>query len=327
MKRAIAAIAACSLFAACSQTSPEAPAVSSEAARKPRAYASVYPWAFALSRIAGDRMDAASVTPAGAEPHEFEPGARELARISGAKVFAWNGAGMDPWAEGAAREVAKAGGVAVEASSGIATERSGHGEEEEDHCHEEGGHEERGHHEGHEHGPLDPHVFLDPVLLKAGAEKIAAALSEADPAGSGAYRANMGKLGADLDALDAAFSGGLAKCALREAFVGHDAFGYLARRYKFETVAVSGLSPEEEPSPARLAELTKMARAKGVGYVFFETTASPKVAETLAREAGVATLALNTVETLSPAQAAAGKDYLSLQRENISALRTALRCE
>ena len=106
----------------------------------------------------------------------------------------------------------------------------------------------------------------------------------------------------------------------------HAAFTYLARRYGLTQVPVLGIASESEPSPADLARLVRFARKAGVKYIFFETLVSPKLAETLAREVGAKTLILNPVEGLTKEEAAAGKDYVALMRENLANLRTALEC-
>jgi zinc transport system substrate-binding protein len=106
----------------------------------------------------------------------------------------------------------------------------------------------------------------------------------------------------------------------------HDAFGYLARAYGLTQDAIAGLAPESEPTPQRLAELAAKVRADGTNTIFYETLVSPKVAQTLAREAGVGTAVLDPLEGLSEDDAKAGKTYVSVMRENLAAVRQALGC-
>jgi zinc transport system substrate-binding protein len=108
--------------------------------------------------------------------------------------------------------------------------------------------------------------------------------------------------------------------------VSHDAFGYLASAYGLQQEAIAGLSPEAEADPARLDELAKLVESQGITTVFTETLVSPELAETLAREVGVQTAVLNPIEGLTEEQQAAGEDYISLQRENLTTLREALGC-
>jgi zinc transport system substrate-binding protein len=114
---------------------------------------------------------------------------------------------------------------------------------------------------------------------------------------------------------------GLGNCAVDTLVTSHDAFGYLAAAYGLEQVAVAGLSPEDEASPRRLAEVAAQAEAAGVTTIFFEESVSPKVAESLAREVGATATVLSPLE-LAPESG----DYLSAMRDNLQRLRTALGC-
>jgi zinc transport system substrate-binding protein len=106
----------------------------------------------------------------------------------------------------------------------------------------------------------------------------------------------------------------------------HAAFGYLAARYGLHQVAITGLDPEAEPSARRLASLAELVRRSGTGTVFFERLVSPKLAETVAREAGATAAVLDPIEGLTPSESQSGATYLSLMRQNLAALRLALRC-
>jgi zinc transport system substrate-binding protein len=163
----------------------------------------------------------------------------------------------------------------------------------------------------------DPHVWLDPVRFAEVVERVAAALDRQYAAA---------KPVAALRALDREFARGLAHCQRREIVTAHEAFGYLARRYRLTQVAITGLSPEAEPTPQRLEEVIDRVRMTGATTVFFETLVSPRLAETVARETGARTAVLNPIEGLTEEQVDPGKDYLSLMRENLAALRTALGC-
>ncbi len=155
---------------------------------------------------------------------------------------------------------------------------------------------------------------------------VAGALSEADPANRATYEANAGAYSRELDELDAAFTAGLATCDRRVLVTAHEAFGYLAARYGLTQDAIAGLEPESEPSPQRLADLARKVRADGTTTIFYETLVSPKVAESLAREAGVRTAVLDPLEGLTDDDAKAGRTYVSGMRENLAALRQALGC-
>jgi zinc transport system substrate-binding protein len=108
--------------------------------------------------------------------------------------------------------------------------------------------------------------------------------------------------------------------------VAHASFTYPARRYRLIQVPVMGLSPDSEPSPARLARIVRFARQHQVKVIFFETLVNPRLAETLAREVGARTLALNPIEGLTRDDEAVGRGYVELMEENLKNLRTALEC-
>jgi zinc transport system substrate-binding protein len=199
-------------------------------------------------------------------------------------------------------------------------EDHGHGHEEEDHGHEE---EDHGHGDGHDHGPEDPHVWLDPDRLATIADEVAAVLSDLDPDHADEYLTRAAALRTDLVALDTEYAEGLASCERREIVVGHAAFGYLADRYDLRQIAVAGLSPEDEPTPQRLAQVARQAEEYGATTIFFEVLASPRVAQVIADQVGAETAVLDPIEGLAPGS---DEDYFSLMRSNLTSLRTALGC-
>jgi zinc transport system substrate-binding protein len=157
----------------------------------------------------------------------------------------------------------------------------------------------------------DPHVWLDPILYARIAERIGAALHAPGRADA---------LVADLKNLDRAYRRGLAHCVRREIVTSHEAFGYLARRYGLEQVAITGLTPEAEPTAQDLERVVKVVRRTHATTVFFEPLVSPRLARTVAREVGARTAVLDPIESSN------GPAYLELMRRNLRALRQALGC-
>jgi zinc transport system substrate-binding protein len=180
--------------------------------------------------------------------------------------------------------------------------------------------------EPHAESGLDPHFWLDPELMTTVVDEVEAALSAASPADAETFRANARAYRTELDTLDADYRQGLDSCARHEIVTSHAAFYYLASRYGLTQLPIVGLSPDAEPSPQRLAELADQIEADGVTTVFYETLVSPHVAETLAREAHVATAVLNPIEGLTKQQIDDGANYLTVMRDNLAALRKALDC-
>jgi zinc transport system substrate-binding protein len=159
----------------------------------------------------------------------------------------------------------------------------------------------------------DPHVWLDPMRYAAMARGVAEAVG--DPSAAD-------ELIAELEKLDREFRTGLAECERREIVTSHAAFGQLAKAYGLKQIALTGLSPEVEPSARDLEELVETVKRSGATTVFFEPLVSPALAETVAREAGVQTAALDPLEGLSNDDS----DYFSVMRDNLRALREALGC-
>ena len=270
---------------------------------RPQVVAAFYPLFEAAQRVGGDRVQVRNLTPAGSEPHDLELNSRQVDQIEDAAVVLFLGRGFQPALEKAAE---RAQGTKVDVLSGLGNLRpAGAGDDKLE---------------------VDPHVWLDPTLLKAIVGEVTAALATADPANRATYEANGRAYSGELDELDAAFTAGLANCDRRVMVTAHSAFGYLAGRYNLSQEAIAGLEPESEPSPQRLADLARKVRADGTTTIFYETLVSPKVAESLAREAGVRTAVLDPLEGLSDEDAKAGKTYVSVMRENLAALRQALDC-
>ena len=270
---------------------------------RPQVVAAFYPLFEAAQRVGGDRVQVRNLTPAGSEPHDLELSSRQVDQIEDAAVVLFLGRGFQPALEKAAE---RAKGTKVDVLAALGDLRpAGSGDDKLD---------------------VDPHVWLDPRHLKTIVGEVAGALAAADPANRAAYEANARAYSGDLDQLDAAFASGLANCDRRVIVTAHSAFGYLASRYGLTQDAIAGLEPESEPSPQRLADLARKVRADGTTTIFYETLVSPKVAESLAREAGVGTAVLDPLEGLSEEDAKAGRTYLSAMRDNLAVLRQALGC-
>ena len=266
--------------------------------------ASFYPLAEAASRVGGDLVSVENLTPPGVEPHDLELAPDDIEAIANADVIVYLGGGFQPAVEDALAEAEHA--VTVDALMAVAPHTAPASEAE---------------------GlTVDPHVWLDPARFEEIARAVAGALSEADPANEATYTANAQAYVAEVAALDEDFRTGLSDCERTTIVTSHEAFGYLADAYGLTQVGILGLSPDAEPDPRRLAELRDLVEREGVTTIFAEELVSPKVAETLANEAGVQVAVLNPIESLTEAHEKAGEDYLSLMRENLDTLRKALDC-
>lgn len=259
-----------------------------------------YPLQYLAERIGGADVQVTSLAQPGAEPHDLELSPRQLERVATADLVLYlrtlqpavdDAVGLNSPAMSLDLLSATTVQPAQEAGTGNGT------------------------------GPVDPHVWLDPVRYAQLAAAVTSRLAEVDPAHAGTYRSNGTALAADLSALDREFAGGLAHCQRTQIVTTHTAFGYLAGRYGLQQVGIAGLSPDEEPSPRKLDEVRRFAEANGVTTIFYEDRVSPKYAQTVAQEVGAKTAVLSPLEVVEP-----GQDYPSVMRTNLATLRGALGC-
>ncbi|MBI5729012.1 MAG: zinc ABC transporter substrate-binding protein [Candidatus Magasanikbacteria bacterium] len=298
---ALLAFLAITYFTMTTGTRNRPPAV----ANKLRVVTSFYPLYYFATQIAGDKAIVYNITPAGAEPHDYEPTTQDMAHIEDSKLLILNGGKLEAWGDKVKNTLQNTATIIVSVGDDIANQKV-----------IEDGETVR-----------DPHVWLDPVLAKKEATTIADSLAAVDPANANFYENNATQLLAKLDALDQKYRQDLSSCKQKNIATAHTAFGYLAREYEFEQIAISGLSPDAEPSAKKLADVTDYVKKHNIKYIFFESLVSPKLAETLAYETGAKTLVLNPLEGLTNQEIAQGQDYFTVMRNNLKNLQTALDCK
>lgn len=259
--------------------------------------AAFYPVAWAAERVGGTRVAVENLTPPGAEPHDLELSTDQRDAVEDAAVVFVLGRGFQPAVEAAAE---RRDGPTV---SLLDRRAIGGG------------------------ASSDPHVWLDPSRMIAIVDAVRRGLSDAGPEDRARFRRRAADTVKELEALDERFREGLAECRLDTFVTSHEAFGHLADAYGLRQEGVAGISPDAEPDARRLGELADLVREHGITTVFTEELVSPRIAETLAREAGgVRTEVLNPLEGLSPAERRAGDDYVSVMDANLAKLRAALDC-
>lgn len=305
-----------------------------------------YPFAYVAEQIAGDKAEVTNFLSPGTDAHDLELSPKQITEVAEAAVIVYQenyqGAMDEAVEQQASGKVVETGSflsllASEEEAHDHETEQAGETEaEHEGHDHEgdaehadhsedaDHDHEAEADHEGHDHGVFDPHVWLDPANIAAIGDHLAETLGEIDPDNAQVYTDNAAALSNKMTELDTEFSTGLANCEVNTFITNHAAFGYLAHRYELEQIGISGLSTEEEPSPARIAEVQELAREHQVTTIFTETAASPKVAESIAGDLGLTTQVLDPLETLSPDSD--GSDYVEVMHSNLERLRAANRC-
>jgi zinc transport system substrate-binding protein len=279
--------------------------------------AAMYPLEFVATAIGGDLVSVENFTPPGVEPHDLELTPSQVVTLDDADLLLFI-SGFQPALEEAAQQSAPADSLDLLSLKGLNLLTAA----EDDHGH--GGGEEHADEEAHSDEEMvsDPHVWLDPERLIVVAKAVASKFSEVDPANSETFESNLSAFVTKLENLDEKFVSGLASCERDLIVTSHAAFGYLADAYGLSQEAISGLSPESEPTPKRLNEIGKEAKADGTTTIFFETLASPKVAQTLADDLNIEAAILDPIEGISE-----GQTYFSIMESNLKALQKALNCK
>lgn len=291
--------------------------------------ATVYPAYDIAKQVGGDKVNVTLLVPPGTEPHDWEPTVKDLKAVGQAKVFIYNGAGLEPSEKLLAPDILKEAkpvelAKSVELMPIKTVDLDGEAEADHDHDHhiDAAHHDDDGH--DHHHGTVDPHIWLNPMNVAKEVDAVVAAFSEADPANKDYYEANGKAYKEKLTALDSQYRAFAATIPNKELVVTHEAFGYLANRYGFTQLGIMGVAPDAEPTPERMASIISFVKAHKVKAIFSEELVNPKLAEAIAKETGAKVYMLNPVEGLTEEQMKAGATYLSIMEDNLKVLKTAL---
>ena len=268
-------------------------------AGKKTIYASFFPVAEFVKMIGGDKYEVKTIIKTSEEPHSFELTSQAMKDLEGADLIAYNGAGMESFIDDLKDNV-KDDDKFLDLSDGLTLLDSSK--------------------EGSDMASINPHTWLSIKNAKVMVDNIYRKLASMDPANEKYYKDNLDKVLAKFDDLDKKFTDELAKVKDKEKYfvVSHAAFNYLADDYGLKQVAVTGISPEEEPSAKDLKTIADFVKEKNIKTIFFEGKATPKVAETLAKNTGTKTSTLYTMENLDDDMVAKG--YIGLMEENLKAL-------
>ncbi|MEO6470230.1 MAG: metal ABC transporter substrate-binding protein [Aeromicrobium sp.] len=274
---------------------------------KTRVVASFYPFAFVAEQVGGSYANVDNLTAPGAEPHDIELKPKQVGAVQNADLVIFEKsfqAAVDQAVDQADRPAK--GTIDVAKLVSLKNLQAGVQEE------------------GHEHGSKDPHSWLDPRNMIVVTKAVSTQLSQIDPAHAKQFMANAQKLITQLSDLDATFTAGLKTCRTRTIVTSHAAFQYLANRYGLTQIPIAGIDPSNEPSPAQLADITKLVHKDKITTIFTEELVSPAIADTVARETGAKTATLDPIEGLS--DKTAHENYLTLMAKNLNAIAKADNC-
>ncbi|MDN3019472.1 metal ABC transporter substrate-binding protein [Paenibacillus sp. BSR1-1] len=292
------------MVSGCSNAASTKSEKASEGSKKLQIVTTFYPMYYFAKKVAGDSANVELLIPNGVEPHDWEPTAKDMAKIQDADIFIYNSQYFELWTEKVLKSINDSKLKVVEASSGIKMMDALEGEE---HA-----------------ASKDPHVWLSPVLAQQEVNTIAKALEQADPGNKDQFQKNATSINSELADLDRLYKETIDKAKKKEFVTQHAAFGYLAKQYGLTQIPIAGLSPDVEPTLGKLAELTELTKKKNIKVVYFEEMASSKVAETLAKEIGAKTEVLNPLEGLTKKEQEQGLDYIGVMKKNLDSLKLSI---
>jgi len=259
----------------------------------------LYPYAWLAESIGGEHVVVSNLTPPGSEPHDLELTAKQVASVQISDLTIYE-AGLQPNVDSAVAQTKPAHSLDVTTIVPLEIHQS-----DTDHN-------------------LDPHIWLDPVRMITVAHAIAEQLIQIDPPNTQAYSDSLNTTISTLTGIDAHYSSGFTHCDRTEFLTTHAAFGYMAERYGLTQISISGLSPDAEPSPDRIAEIHRVAEEQGLTTVFFETLTSPELAQSIADDLHLKTDVLDPIEGIT--NKSRGNDYTQIMSSNLSALQQANGC-
>ncbi|MDM5326195.1 zinc ABC transporter substrate-binding protein [Neobacillus sp. CF12] len=296
-------------------------------------YTTIYPLEDFTKKIGGSYVEVKSIYPPNVDAHSFEPSTKDMVALANSDLFIYTGVGIEGFAEEAAEALKKENVEILLAAEGIELIESTHSEEEhheeestqtEEHGDESETSEHSHTEEEHEHGDVDPHVWLDPLLSINLANNIKNSLSELMPEHASEFEANFNQLKSDLENLDQEFKQTVEGSNTKHILVAHSAYGYWEKRYGIIEIPISGLSPTQEPSQKGLQEIITESTEHNIRYVIFEQNVSPKVAEVIQKEIGAESLILHNLEAVTEEDIKQKEDYFSIMRKNLATIKTAL---
>ncbi len=304
-----------------------------------------YDW---TREIMGDKASSAQLTLLvgnGVDLHSYQPSIQDIAKISTADIFIYVGGESDGWVKDALKNAANKNMKVInlmevlgdkvkaeEIKEGMqAEEEEDHDEHDhdaEDHDHEAEGHNHH-HHDDDEEVEYDEHVWLSLRNAKILSAEIAEALSEKDPANAASYKANFASYSAKLDALDKDYTSVVASASKKTILFGDRfPFRYLTDDYGLDYYAAFvGCSAETEASFETVVFLSKKVDELGLNSVLKIESGDGKIARTIVQNTKKKTakvLTLDSIQSTTLKQAAAGTTYLKIMEENLKVIKEAL---
>ena len=273
--------------------------------------ASFYPLYDIAKKIGGNNTLVTSVIPFGVEPHDWEIAPQQISQISKADMIIFNGIGFDSWL---GNEVQFRNSLLVDVSKDLQQLIKTDGQQLNNFKHE---------------SRYDPHIWLDPILVKNISETIGNAFIKLDPNNAVSYKQNTQNFLQQLDKLDSTIKESLSNCELKDFISFHQAFHYFANRYGLTQHTVhESTSPGSEILPQQISKIIKLAKDLNIDTIYSEELVDPKLSEVLAAEIpNGKVLLLSPVEGINQEELANNVGYIDKMYMNLENLKQGLKCK
>ncbi|MFK4392855.1 adhesin [Bacillus sp. AFS094228] len=278
-------------------------------------YTTVYPLQYFTEAIGGEYVNVETVYPPGTDEHSFEPSQKDIVKMAESDLFFYIGYNLEGFVTKAEPILSKEGVSTIAVGETVHLDEEEH-EHEDEHANDE---------DGHDHGGVNPHLWLDPVYSIDMAKTIKDELTKKMPEQEEYFNSHFNELSEKLEALDEKFATTIESGRTNKIIVSHSAYGYWEERYGLEQIGVTGLTSSNEPSQKELGKIVTMAEKEDLNYVIFEQNISSKLTEIIQKEMGAKSLELHNLSVLTEKDIEAGEDYFSLMEKNVKTLQTALQ--
>jgi len=279
-------------------------------------YVSFYPLYETTQAVIGQKTDVKILTPTNVDPHDFDPSVKIIQEMKTADLIILNGGGFESWISNMEFE----SGQLLDSSNGISflkTESVDHHEITEEE-HEE--HEENEEYEEHE-VVSDPHIWLNPNLVKIQVKNIAERLSKINPENSKSYNENASQYIEKLELLDLQIREELSSCSKKDFITYHNAFSYFSDEYGLTQHTITkGVHDHSQPTAKSIEDIIDLAKKLDIKVIFTEDTSDIRISQVIADEIGADVLILSPIAT----QDKENKNYFERMQENASSLKEAL---
>ncbi len=277
-------------------------------------YTTVYPLQYMTEKIGGDHVTVSSIYPAGVDEHTFEPTQKDIINIAESDLFYYIGYNLEGFVNNVTKTLANENVEMLAIGEKVNVEDQEH-DDHDDHEHED---------DGHNHGSVDPHIWIDPLYAKDMAKHIKDSLVEKMPEQKNVFEKNYETLAKEFDELNTEYTKVFSEAAHDEFLVSHAAFGYWEERYHVDQISVSGISTSEEPTQKTLEKLVDTAKEHQLKYILVEQNINSKLTDIIKKEANLTSLPIHNLSILTQDDIDAGRDYFSIAKDNLDSLQKAL---